>query len=65
MIFYYQVYPAADVESRMEDPTCVTTSPRYTLDETEAILKFTAPFEGSLSHEDAVSLVATDAWQEP
>lgn len=64
MNFYYQVYPAANVASRMAEPTCVTEIPRYTLDETEAILKFNAPFEGSMPHEDAVLLVSTDAWQE-
>lgn len=65
MNFYYQVYPAADVAARMAEPTCVTTIPRYTLDETKAILKFTEPFEGCISHPDAILLMSTDAWQAP
>lgn len=65
MNFYYQVYPAANVASHMAEPTCVTEIPRYTLDETEAILKFTEPFEGCMSHPDAILLMSTAAWQAP
>ena len=45
MILHYRVYPADDVASHMENPTCVTTQTRYSLDGTEAILKFTEPVD--------------------
>jgi hypothetical protein len=48
----------------MESPTCVTTEPRYTIDGTEAILKFTEPVDGSITHAAAFALVQTPAWQE-
>jgi len=48
----------------MESPTCVTTVPRYTIDGTEAILKFTEPVDGWIDHAAAFALVQTSAWQE-
>ena len=64
MILHYRVYPADDVASHMESPTCVTTQPRYSLDGTEAILKFTEPVGGGIDHAAAFALVQTSAWQE-
>ena len=64
MILHYRVYPAADVAARMEEATCVTTQPRYTLDETEAILKFTEQVDGWIDHAAALALVQTSAWQQ-
>ena len=64
MIMHYRVYPADDVASHMESPTCVTTEPRYTIDGTEAILKFTEPVDGSIDHAAAFALVQTAPWQE-
>lgn len=64
MILHYRVYAADDVASHMESPTCVTTQPRYTLDGTEAILKFTEPVDGWIDHAAALALVQTPAWQE-
>lgn len=64
MIMHYRVYPADEVASHMESPTCVTTVPRYTLDGTEAILKFTKPVDGWIDHAAAFALVQTPAWQE-
>ena len=60
---HYRVYPADEVEAHMEDPTCVTTQPRYTLDGTEAILKFTEPVDGWIDHAAALALVTTPEWQ--
>ena len=48
----------------MESPTCVTTRPRYSLDGTQAILKFTEPVDGSIDHAAAFALVQTSAWQQ-
>jgi len=64
MIMHYRVYPADEVASHMESPTCVTTVPRYTIDGTEAILKFTEPVDGWIDHAAAFALVQTPAWQE-
>lgn len=64
MIMHYRVYPADEVASHLENPTCVTTEPRYTLDGTEAILKFTEPVDGWIPHAEALALVHTPAWQE-
>ena len=61
---HYRVYPADEVASHMESSTCVTTSPRYTIDGTQAILKFTEPVDGSITHAEAFALVQTPAWQE-
>tara|TARA_Y100001937_G_scaffold107591_1_gene150407 strand:- start:3221 stop:3430 length:210 start_codon:yes stop_codon:yes gene_type:complete len=61
---HYRVYLADEVASHMESPTCVTTSPRYTLDGTQAILKFTEPVDGWIDHAAALALVQTSAWQE-
>jgi hypothetical protein len=61
---HYRVYPAADVAARMASPSCITDSPRYTLDGTEAILKFTEPVDGWIDHAAAFALVQTPAWQE-
>ena len=60
---HYRVYAADEVASHMEASTCVTTQPRYTLDGTEAILKFTEPVDGWIDHSAALALVATPAWQ--
>ena len=62
---HYMVYPKDDVDSHMSDPTCVTNSPRYTLDGSEAILKFTQPVDDWITHEAAVALVQTPAWLPP
>ena len=64
MILHYRVYPADEVASHMENPACVTTEPRHTLDGTEAILKFTEPVDGWIDHATALALVHTSAWQE-
>ena len=64
MILHYRVYLAEEVESHMGTPTCVTTQPRYTLDGTQAILKFTEPVDGWIDHAAALALVQTSAWQE-
>ncbi len=64
MILHYRVYPADEVEAHMENPACVTTQPRYTLDKTQAILKFTEPVDGSIDHAAAFALVQTSAWQQ-
>ena len=61
---HYRVYPADEVASHMESSTCVTTEPRYTLDGTQAILKFTEPVDGWIDHAAALALVQTSAWQE-
>lgn len=60
---HYRAYPADEVASHMESSTCVTTQPRYTLDGTEAILKFTEPVDGWIDHSAALALVTTAAWQ--
>ncbi len=61
---HYRVYLADEVASHMESSTCVTTSPRYTIDGTQAILKFTEPVDGWIDHAAAFALVQTPAWQE-
>jgi hypothetical protein len=61
---YYRVYPSDEVAAQMQSSACVSTSPRYNLDETEAILRFTEPVDGYITHTEAFELVQTPAWQE-
>jgi hypothetical protein len=50
---YYRVYPSDEVAAQMQSSACVSTSPRYNLDETEAILRFTEPVDGYITHTEA------------
>ena len=61
---YYTVYPTEHVAAAMAQPGCVTTDPRHSLDGSLAILEFPEPGEGSLTHEQALALVATDVWSD-
>lgn len=61
---HYKVYPAEDIDDHINDPSCVTTKPRYSLDGSQAILKFTSPVDGWITHEEAFELVQTPEWQE-
>lgn len=62
---YYKVVPASDAQEEMSHPDCVTTSPRYSVDRSSVVLKFKSEVDGSMSHADAITLMATDAWSEP
>ena len=63
-IRYYKVVAAEDVASGLTDVDCVTTSPRYSLDKTQAVLKYKTQVTGSVSHAEIKVIMRTSAWSE-
>jgi|TARA_R110000824_G_scaffold275250_3_gene463948 hypothetical protein len=61
----YKVVPSSDAPSEMAKPTCETTNPRYSLDGTLAMLRYSAATDGSITHADAMTLLSTEAWTLP
>ena len=56
--YHYVLYAAADVEAAL--PTSMTTKPRYSVDGTQAILKFAGT--GVITQAIALALMATPEW---
>ena len=65
MIRYYKVVPSDEAATEMERQECETTGPRYSLDGSEAILRYSTDVDGSITHEQALSLMSTEAWALP
>ena len=60
---HYKVVASSEVEAALAEEGCVTTSPRYTLDGSQAMTQWTTEQSGGLTHEEARALVQTSAWQ--
>ncbi len=62
---HYLIVPTEDVDSTKGREGCETDVPRYSLDESQAILKFTLAVDGSITHTQALELMSTSAWSPP
>jgi hypothetical protein len=59
---YYKIVPAEDVETEMAHSSCVTTWPRYAIDNTKALLKYTEQVSGSVTHAEIQVILQTSDW---
>jgi hypothetical protein len=64
-IRYYKIVNAEDTESEMANPGCVTTSPRYSLDKSQVVLKYKTQVTGSVSHAEILAVMRTSDWSAP
>lgn len=60
---HYKTIAAAEVNEALVDAECVTTAPRYSLDGSQAITRWTSAQAGGLTHAEARALVQTSDWQ--
>jgi len=61
---YYSVVFADHAQAAMELPDCLTTAPRMSIDETQALISYSADADGRLDHANASALTATAAWSD-
>jgi len=61
----YKVVPSSDAPSEMAKPICETANPRYSLDDSLAMLRYSAATDGSITHANAMALLSTEAWTLP
>lgn len=59
---YYRIVSAAHVADELNRPECVTTIPRYSNNETEAVIRYSSEVEGSITHEAALTITRGAAW---
>lgn len=64
MSLYYSVVASADAQDAMDLPDCLTTAPRMSIDETQALISYSADADGRLDHAQAAELTATSAWSD-
>ena len=62
---FYRVVAAGDVEAEKASATCQTTRPRHSIDGSKAILRHGSRVEGSITHAEAIALVAGADWTAP
>ena len=62
---HYKTVPSSDAPAEMAKPECETENPRYSLDDSLAMLRYSSSVDGSIPHSDAMELLATPAWTLP
>ena len=62
---HYKTVPSSDAPAEMAKPECETENPRYSLDDSLAMLRYSTDVDGSITHNEAMELLATPAWTLP
>ena len=59
---WYKIVSAADVADELSRAECATTIPRYSNNETEAVIRYSSEVDGAITHEAALTITRGAAW---
>ena len=62
---HYKTVPSSDAPAEMARPECETENPRYSLDDSLAMLRYSTNVDRSITHCEAMGLLDTLAWTLP
>ena len=62
---HYKTVPSSDAPAEMARPECETENPRYSLDDSLAMLRYSTNVDGSITPSEAMGLLDTLAWTLP
>lgn len=62
MIWYYKIVPAADAPAAMAEEGSLTSEPRLSIDETQALVTYSTNEDDRISQEETLTIMASLAW---